>query len=350
MLSCSLRKQHALVAQRIEHLTTDQKVGGSSPSKRTLKYREETQSEHNQPYTARDPRMQPLQLDLTAEDRVLVLGSSGWFGSTAVEIAQEKKAAIMVRTSSGSRTLGPHTELEAVRDFQSCMMFEPSIVIDCAFATRHKITSYGPREYMRINGELMNQALELQKLASVRRFIGISSGAALPFLRDDGLDPALDLYGYQKAQYEKMLKSPQSRNKRNTVLLRPWSMSGRHCKTPGIYALFDFISQSKGDRVLIKSPTRVYRRYTDVDDLLRMGLIAPIGEEVIESGGELVELADLARLVVETLGSPAIVERDPLTNGVDSYHSDNEIWSSITQSVGFQPKSLTEQIKVSASV
>ena len=25
----------ALVAQRIEHLTTDQKVGGSSPSKRT---------------------------------------------------------------------------------------------------------------------------------------------------------------------------------------------------------------------------------------------------------------------------------------------------------------------------
>ena len=26
----------ALVAQRIEHLTTDQKVGGSSPSKRTL--------------------------------------------------------------------------------------------------------------------------------------------------------------------------------------------------------------------------------------------------------------------------------------------------------------------------
>jgi hypothetical protein len=27
----------AFVAQRIEHLTTDQKVGGSSPSKRTLK-------------------------------------------------------------------------------------------------------------------------------------------------------------------------------------------------------------------------------------------------------------------------------------------------------------------------
>ncbi len=26
----------ALVAQRIEHLTTDQKVGGSSPSKRTF--------------------------------------------------------------------------------------------------------------------------------------------------------------------------------------------------------------------------------------------------------------------------------------------------------------------------
>jgi hypothetical protein len=29
----------AFVAQRIEHLTTDQKVGGSSPSKRTEKSR-----------------------------------------------------------------------------------------------------------------------------------------------------------------------------------------------------------------------------------------------------------------------------------------------------------------------
>ncbi len=29
------RQNPALVAQRIEHLTTDQKVGGSSPSKRT---------------------------------------------------------------------------------------------------------------------------------------------------------------------------------------------------------------------------------------------------------------------------------------------------------------------------
>jgi hypothetical protein len=31
--------RQALVAQRIEHLTTDQKVGGSSPSKRTFKNR-----------------------------------------------------------------------------------------------------------------------------------------------------------------------------------------------------------------------------------------------------------------------------------------------------------------------
>jgi len=294
--------------------------------------------------------MQPTPMDLTSEDRVLVLGSSGWFGSTAVEIAQEKGATIMVRTSSGSRTLSPDTEPEGVKEFQSCLMFEPSVVIDCAFETRHKISSYGAREYLRINSELMNQALELQKLSSVRRFIGISSGAALPYLKNDGLNPDLDLYGYQKAHYEKMLRTSRSGNKRNTVLLRPWSMSGRYCKNPGIYALFDFISQSKGDRISIRSDTLVYRRYTDVGDLLRVGLTAPIREEVIESGGELVELADLAMLVVETLGSQAFIERISPPHGVESYHSDNKSWNLMTEITGFQPKSLREQIRVSAGL
>ena len=32
----TLEARPAFVAQRIEHLTTDQKVGGSSPSKRTM--------------------------------------------------------------------------------------------------------------------------------------------------------------------------------------------------------------------------------------------------------------------------------------------------------------------------
>lgn len=289
-------------------------------------------------------------MDLTSEDRVLVLGASGWFGSTAVEIAQEKGATIMVRTSRGSRTLGSDTELEAVKEFQACITFEPSVVIDCAFETRHKISSYGSREYLRINSELMNQAFKLQRLSSVRRFIGISSGAALPYLNNPGLNPSIDLYGFQKAHYEKMLNSKRSGNRRNTVLLRPWSMSGKHCKNPGIYALFDFISQSRGESISIKSDTLVYRRYTDVDDFLRVGLMAPIGEEVIESGGELVELAELASTVIETLGSKAVIDRKNTPHGIHSYHSDNVSWTSMSHITGFQPKSLREQIKVSAGL
>ena len=294
--------------------------------------------------------MQPIPMDLNADDRVLVLGSSGWFGSTAVELAQEKGANIMVRNSSGSRNLSADAEPGAMKEFESCLTFEPSVVFDCAFETRHKILAYDPREYVRVNSELMNQAFQLQRLSSVRRFIGISSGAALPYLNNDGLDPDLDLYGFQKAEYEKQLRSSQSGLKDNVVILRPWSMSGRHCKTPGIYALFDFISQSKGDQILIRSDTLVYRRYTDVDDFLRVGLMAPIGEEVIESGGELVELADLAMLVAETLGSQASINRISPPLGMDSYHSDNYSWDLITKLTGFQPKSLREQIRVSAGL
>lgn len=292
--------------------------------------------------------MQNIGSNLEKDDRVLVLGASGWFGSTAVEMALSQGATVMGRTSTGNIILGPSPDPDIHNGFESCLDFEPTIVIDCAFATRNKISSYGKRRYLRINNELMKQSLLLQKEPGVRRFIGVSSGAALPFLMNDSLGSSLDLYGFQKAHYERELTRSNGGLKSNVVLVRPWSMSGRHCKTPELYALFDLISQSKTDRIVIRSESLVYRRYTDVGDLLKVALMVPVGGEAIDSGGELLEIADLANLVVDELGSEAAVSRISPPKGLNSYHSDNSSWESVTTLVGLVPKTIREQIRFSA--
>jgi nucleoside-diphosphate-sugar epimerase len=290
---------------------------------------------------------EPL-LDLSESDRVLVLGASGWFGKTAAQISIGQKALVMLRTSKGNELWNPKSRDLLPNNFQACLDFQPTVVIDCAFVTRHLISNYGIDHYLSTNKTLMEQALDLQTQPFVRRFIGISSGAAVPYLQDKKRNQELDPYGFQKADYERKLTKAGGASKQNVVLLRPFSMSGRYCQTPAIYALYDLIEQSKSQSIKIRANELVYRRYTDVEDFLRVALMVPTGSEVIESGGELIEISDLAKVVVDELGSQASIERNFVLKGADSYHSDNVSWDYFTKMVGYKPKNLREQIRVSA--
>lgn len=255
---------------------------------------------------------------------------------------------VMTRTSEGNGILDHRLRDQLSNDFQACLDFQPTLVIDCAFVTRHMISTYGMNRYLSTNMNLMDQALELQTQPLVRRFIAISSGAAVPYLLDQTRDQNLDPYGFLKASYERKFTNLDGTLKENVVLLRPFSMSGRNCQTTGIYALYDLIEQSRSGTIKIKSEQLVYRRYTDVEDLLRVALMAPIGHEVIESGGELVEIGDLATMIVETLGSGARIERKFKSIGADNYYSNNVSWERVTGILGIQPKTLREQIRISA--
>ncbi len=303
---------------------------------------------NRRPDYTRDFIVPEAPLDISENDRVLVLGASGWFGKTAVQIAKEHRALVMARTSKGNEILDFESRESRSGHFQECIDFQPTVVIDCAFVTRHKISAYGTDQYLRINDGLMDQALQLQSQTFVRRFIGVSSGAAVPYLLNNKLDQKLDLYGFQKAKYERQLGIPGDASKQNVVLLRPFSMSGKHCQTPTIYALYDLLEQSKSSRIVINSKELVYRRYTDVEDFLRVALTVPTGSEVVESGGELIEIAELAKLIVEEQGSEARIERSFFPKGADRYHSDNLSWERATKSIGFAPKNLREQIRNSA--
>lgn len=283
-----------------------------------------------------------------SSDRVLILGYSGWFGSSASELLARTGAQILGSNSRGLKVIsdGPKNIYGSM--LQGCKEFEPNIVIDSAFLTREKIQVLGTETYISINKTLINQALEISELKSVERFIGISSGAARRPLTSRPTALLEDPYGALKSEYENLLTTSDLRLKKGSVLLRAWSMSGPHVRNPELFALFDLIKQSKSRIMRVRSDARVYRRYSDVEDLLAVGLASTTGGHTVDSGGELVEIGDLAKMIKEVLGATAEIHREVTSSEDDHYYSDGDSWNVEASRVGLSPKTLREQIAYSA--
>lgn len=283
-----------------------------------------------------------------SSDRVLILGYNGWFGSSASELLARTGAQILGSNSKGLKMISDGPKHVFASTFQGCKEFEPTIVIDSAFLTREKIQVLGTEAYISMNKTLMQQGLEISELNSVERFIGISSGAAKGPLNSTPAALLEDPYGALKSEYEYLLMTSNLRVRERSVLLRAWSMSGPHVRNPELFALFDLIKQSKSRIMRIRSNAHVYRRYSDVEDLLTVGLASMTGGSTVESGGELVEIGELARIIREVLGSTAEIHREVTSSEDDRYYSDGNTWTQAASRVGLSPKTLREQIAYSA--
>lgn len=281
-------------------------------------------------------------------DRVLILGYSGWFGSSASELLARTGAQLLGSNSQGLKMISDGPKNVYASTFQGCKDFEPNIVIDSAFLTREKIRILGTEAYISINKTLMHQALEISELNSVERFIGISSGAAKGPSTPTQAELLEDPYGALKSEYENLLMPSGLLVKERSVLLRAWSMSGPHVRNPELFALFDLIRQSKSRIIRIGSNAHVYRRYSDVEDLLAVGLASTTGGSTIDSGGELVEIGELAKIIRKVLGSTAEIHREVTSSEDDHYYSDGDSWNEEASRVGLTPKTLQEQIAYSA--
>lgn len=278
-----------------------------------------------------------MELGLRPDDRVLVLGSSGWFG---------REFSALVANSSDQVTLlevpGPSSGVgvpdSAIRNFA------PTVVLNFAFLTRERVESAGPAEFAHVNQGLTSRFLAVSALPSVRCAVTVSSGAAVT-------EPEHP-YGRLKAAEESCALDLIDSG-RAVVVIRAYAVSGGHVRRPREYAFSDFILQAAEGAVHVRSERPVFRRYCAVSDVLRVALVSgTTGRSgLFETGGELVEMGELSVQVVARVNPGARVTREPLTSEVaSSYHSDDVDWREWCGAVGVMPQSLTDQIDAAASV
>lgn len=303
---------------------------------------------------ARPAATQLIRKGLGTSDRVLVLGAGGWFGSTLLDLltASERETSVLALTGRPRRlTLGRHTWDLDGWDWEKIVRFAPSLVVNCAFLTRERVEQIGHERYVAENSALTSRFLETLALPSVRAAVTVSSGAAvesLPGVPDIELNP----YGHLKRMEEILSRDAAAAHGVAFALCRAWSVSGPLVQRPRDYAFSDLILQSAEGRIQIRASHEVWRRYVGVDDLLAVCVSLAndgwTGE--VDSGGELIEIADLAERVVAELHPGIPIERSALDGSPpDRYHSDGASWDQACQLLEHTAASLEEQIRATAA-
>lgn len=291
-----------------------------------------------------------LQRTLLPGDRVLILGASGWFGQTLSRLLDFTGHEQMLLGSS-RRTLQRSREAKLITTWDETMVksFEPTIVCDFAFLTREFASRMTLEDYELSNTRLIEQGLAAYDLPSVRMAIAVSSGAvhfpSSELVQKFGFDP----YTRLKAESESQYLLAAAKSGKALGILRPFSVSGDLVTKPRGFALSDFICQAiETQKIVVKSSRPVLRRFVAVDDLLALGFQhASNGSDdpVLESGGELIDLLELAKKVKSAVGGKLeIVENIDSTLEPDDYYSRSHVWEDACQRLHYKARDLDQQI------
>jgi nucleoside-diphosphate-sugar epimerase len=292
-----------------------------------------------------------LAAQALGDDRVLVTGASGWLGRTALDmIAPLGLPTLALAGRARVIRVGDYEVECRVWDDAEVRDFSPTVLLDCAFLTKSWLTSMSLDDYIAVNRLLTERMAWAAGLPGVRLALTVSSGAAVQ--PQDGLEDSFDVnpYGDLKREAEHRLRESAEKSGAVPIVVRGWGLSGAHMQKPRDYALGSMIFGADAGEIRINSGRQVFRRYVLAEELLAVGIAeGRVGATAIDSGGELVEMAELAARVAAVVRPDARITRaaaDP--RPPDNYHSDGQDWEKHCRKWDFPSADLDHQIEITA--
>lgn len=287
--------------------------------------------------------------DLATElvgQRILVLGAGGWFGMNFLhQMTAIGLDGVLAVGSRGRRIEIGGREWDIVEwDWPAIREWGPTVAVNFAFLTRDRLEAVGFETFVAKNTELSRRFLSVAALPSVKLVLTVSSGTAMDSSAETDL--RANPYGYLKRD-EEVRATQLATDTRTVVVLRTYSVSGPWIQRPSTYAFSDLVMQAASGSVLVRAEQPVYRRYVAIGDLLQVGLGLGLAglSSVVESGGELVELGDLAERIVKCVNPSALLKRVPMRSSSPSiYASDDCSWQQACRTIGYVPLTLDQQI------
>jgi nucleoside-diphosphate-sugar epimerase len=288
---------------------------------------------------------------VVGNDRILVTGASGWLGRTALDLLAPTGLPTLALASRPRPIRVADREVDCCQwDDREVAAFSPTVVLDCAFLTRDRVAGMPLAEYVAANRALTERLVYAAQLPGVRLALTVSSGAAV-FPRDALDGPVEDNpYGHLKREAEHRLADAAAASGAVPVVVRAWSISGAHVQKPQNYALGSMICAAASGQIRIMARRPVFRRYVLAEELLAVGLAeGGAGPATIDSGGELVEMGELAARIAAVVRPDAVITRDEVDpRDPDRYHSDGRDWETRCQKWGLTSAPLEQQIEITA--
>ena len=268
-----------------------------------------------------------------------MFGGSGWLGRSLIHRLTQKNICEILVFGESPRSLDLAGQRIQVHLFSLPVaeVFRPSVVVHLAALTRDRLATTAEKDYVNTNQRLLQEGLALSQIPSVSTVVSVSSGAAIT---DDGL------YGESKREQENAFESLRDEVSAQVVNARVWSVSGRFCTKPNAFAITSMIQEAKTyGTVTVRSENPVRRRYTDAGEFLDLAIQAGQRRLIssIDSGGELIEMENLAVRISDIFGAKVRCPSVRLGPGDDYFSSDSSMLE-VSRQLNFELTSLEGQI------
>jgi len=293
----------------------------------------------------------------TDSSKVLISGATGWLGTESVARVLEGKFEgvteqnLLLCSSDGrnlkldsSNTL-PTLKLQSLSGDQGVKNLDG--LVHLAFLTKDKSADYSFSDYVAKNIALISAACEIIERDKPKWVVVVSSGAIID---RDSLEVennvARNPYGFCKRIEEVLLSDAAHKVGANIVIGRLWGGTGLHMPIKRAYAISDFIETFKeSGAIRITSGGDVMRRYCDAGDFMEVLIKSAIRGDntTIDSGGPIIELGDLAELLISVTGTGSI-SRSTEPSAVDDYYPRGTEFEELAHSVGVPLHGISEQV------
>lgn len=283
---------------------------------------------------------------------VVIVGASGWATRAAEFVLTEKlflKSDLLKFYGSYSRTEEINFKKYNVEEWVPQELKAPtSLFLPLGFLTVDKYFKWGPQEFEARNRQLIHKSVEFIKFNEPERCILISSGIVDKTLDLSPRNPSYLSYAKLKSEEEEQISRICQEMKTKLVICRLFSASGRHIVDPNRYAVGNFVLQGLlTGKIKVKSEGSVLRRYVDMGQLIEICIKAAKekGLTRFDSGGELIEITELAEMVAHHLGVKVSERMEEPKYSMDSYFSKSSVMEDLAKESQIQPFSISEQIQ-----
>ena len=293
----------------------------------------------------------------TNTSKVLVTGATGWLGRETVARVLEGKfegitqSDLLLASSNGrdleldSLGVYPTVALENLSHRESTNSIEG--LVHLAFITKDKTTQYSFSEFVAKNIELISAACEIIERDKPKWVVVVSSGAIIDRATLEIENNVVrNPYGFCKRIEEALIAESARKVGAKIVIGRLWGGTGLYMPVKRAYAISDFIESAKeSGAIRINSGGDVIRRYCDAGDFMEVLVRSAIQGDTttLDSGGSIIEVGELAKLISARLGEISI-SRSEVPTAVDDYYPRGSEFEELAKSVGVQLHGIDEQV------
>jgi nucleoside-diphosphate-sugar epimerase len=288
--------------------------------------------------------------------KIIITGASGWLGRNSIRyfLNNGLKLENLILIGSYNRELQIFKGLNVqIETFEEVIKSKKYSIIDgivhLAYLTRDKIEG-NVEEYKKNNLRITNQLFDLLE-TKPKWLTYVSSGAIYSKFNSPIIETneTSNPYGFLKIQDERKLTEYCQDKSINLSIGRLWGASGRDFINPSKYAFGEFILKAVANLdINILSPRKVFRKFCDSEQFMEICIRTAQKNHltVFNSGGELVEIEELANLIAHTLNAKINVGREYFDAKAepDDYYSRDESYFILAKSLDVKLLSLRDQI------